>query len=165
MIELVNLIRLNYGEEQAMLVYTVSSVVRSKIQAKNLFGWREFIDDVIAGVVMHMIKTDFKYSGGAYVACGMQGAIDSCRYCSAQKRRGNYETISLDEVENFVSPTQEPSYAEEMNELVLNIEEMYGPEIAEHIKAYLEGRISKISKEVLAKCQTEEFRELLLSNR
>ena len=141
MMQLIQSIRAGYGDEEANFVAGVVGVVRSKIVARNLFGWREFIDDVIVDLVAHMIATEFEYSGGAYVNCGMQGAVDACRHCSAAKRRGNYETVSLSEVENFMTPQEEPSYEENTNELVMDIERMYGPEIAQNIADYLDGRV------------------------
>lgn len=165
MMQLIQSIRVNYGEKEASLTASVVGVVRSKIIARNFFGWRDFVEDVLVDLVVHMIRTEFKYSGGAYVNCGMQGAIDACRYCSAAKRRGDYETVSLSKVENFMTPKEEPSYEQQMNELVIDIEEMYGPEIAQNIEDYLYGRIEKLSKEVLAKCKTKEFKAWLESYR
>ena len=161
MTQLIQSIRVEYGDEEATLVASVVGVVRSKIIARNLFGWRYFIEDVLVDLVLHMIRTEFKYSGGAYVSCGMQRAIDACRYCNAKKRRGNYETISLSEVENFMTPKEEPSYEEQVYELVIDIEKVYGPEIAQNIADYLEGRVKRLSKEVLAKCKTKEFKDWL----
>lgn len=165
MMQLIQSIRVEYGEEEANLASSVISVVRSKIAAKNLFGWRDFIEDVIVDLVVHMIRTEFQYSGGAYVNCGMQGAIDACRYCSAAKRRGDYETVSLSEVENFMTPQEEPSNEEKTNELVMEIEKMYGPSIAQNIADYLEGRVERLSKEVLAKCRTKQFKAWLEAHR
>ena len=161
MTRLIQSIRVEYGDEEATLVASVVGVVRSKIIARNLFGWRYFIEDVLVDLVLHMIRTEFKYSGGAYVSCGMHGAIDACRYCNAAKRRGDYETISLSEVENFMTPKEEPSYEEQVYELVIDIEKVYGPEIAQNIADYLEGRVKRLSKEVLAKCKTKEFKDWL----
>ena len=161
MTQLIQSIRVEYGDEEATLVASVVGVVRSKIIARNLFGWRYFIEDVLVDLVLHMIRTEFKYSGGAYVSCGMQGAIDACRYCSAAKRRGNYEAISLSEVESFMTPKEEPSYEEQVYELVIDIEKVYGPEIAQNIADYLEGRVKRLNKEVLAKCKTKEFKDWL----
>lgn len=161
MTQLIQSIRVEYGDEEATLVASVVGVVRSKIIARNLFGWRYFIEDVLVDLVLHMIRTEFKYSGGAYVSCGMQGAIDACRYCNAKKRRGNYESISLSEVENFMTPKEEPSYEEQVYELVIDIEKVYGPEIAQNIADYLEGRVKRLNKEVLAKCKTKEFKDWL----
>lgn len=157
---LIESIRIKYGKDIADEVTTVTQVVRNKVIAKNLFGWRAFIDDVLVDLVSYMIKTDFKYSGGAYVACGMQAAIDAARYCSAQKRRGDYETISLHSIEKFVGTRQSPEYGENIEELIEDIARMLGEEIAENIRDYLEGR-SNLSREVIKKCKTPEFREWL----
>lgn len=162
---LIESVRIEYGKDIADEVSSVTKVVRSKIVAKNLFGWRAFIEDVLIDLVAYMIKTEFKYSGGAYVACGMQAAIDAARYCSAQKRRGDYETISIHSVEKFLKAEQSSGYAEKVEELIKDIERLLDEETTESIREFLEGRTSKLSKEVIAKCKTPEFVEWLRNYR
>lgn len=157
---LVESIRIEYGKDIADEVSSVTRVVRSKIVARNLFGWRTFVDDVLIDLVAYMIKTEFQYSGGAYVACGMQAAIDATRYCNAQKRRGNYETISIHLVEKFVEMEQSSGYAEKVEELIEDIATLLDEETTESIRDFLEGG-PKLSKEVIAKCKTPEFVEWL----
>lgn len=157
---LIESIRIKYGKDIADEVSEVTQVVRNKIIAKNLFGWRAYIDDVLVDLVAYMIKTDFRYSGGAYVACGMQAAIDAARYCSAQKRRGDYETISLHSVEKFVGTRSSSEYVENIEELVQDIARLLDEETAENIRDFLEGK-DDLSKEVIEKCKTPEFREWL----
>lgn len=154
-------IRIEFGEDVFKEVSSVLRVVRNKIIAKNLFGWRTFIDDVLIDLVQYMISTDFQYSGGAYVACGMQAAIDACRYCSAQKRRGDYETISIHLIEAFTK--QDKTYAEQVQDLVTDMKHLFGEDIAEHLEEFLTGKRAKISEEVLARCRTPEFEEWLRS--
>ena len=161
MTNLLKSIRVEYGVDTFKEVSSVLRVVKNKIIARNLFGWREFLEDVLIDLVQYMIRTDFQYSGGAYVACGMQAAIDACRYCNAQKRRGDYETISLHLVEAFVETKQDTTYANQVHDLVVDIEYLFGKDVATHIKEYLTGKRNKISKEVLAKCRTPEFKEWL----
>lgn len=157
---LIESIRIKYGRDIADEVSSVTGVVRSKIIAKNLFGWRAFIDDVLIDLVAYMIKTEFRYSGGAYVACGMQAAIDATRYCSAQKRRGDYETISLHSVEKFVGVERSLGYAEKVEELMEDIAQLLDEETTESIRDFLEGG-NKLSKKVIEKCKTPEFLEWL----
>lgn len=162
---LIESVRIEYGKDIADEVSSVTKVVRSKIVAKNLFGWRAFIDDVLIDLVAYMIKTKFRYSGGAYVACGMQAAIDAARYCSAQKRRGDYETISIHSVEKFIEVEQSTGYAEKVEELIKDIARLLDEETAESIREFLEGGTSKLSKKVIAKCKTPEFVEWLRNYR
>lgn len=162
---LITSIRASFGEEAAKEVTTVTAVVKSKIVARNLFGWREFLEDILVDIASYMIQTDFKYSGGAYVALGMQAAIDACRYCSAQKRRGDYETISIHDIEAFTQPQQPISYEQEVNDLVMDIETILGVDIAEKLKSYLMGDIDRLSKDVLDKCRTPEFEAWLKNYR
>ena len=162
---LIKSIMIEYGEEAAKEVSTVTRVIRSKVVAKNLFGWRTYINDVLIDLVEYMIKTDFQYSGGAYVACGMQAAIDATRYCNAQKRRGNYETISIHLIENFVAKDTSYDYALKADELLEDIKKMFDEEAVEGIRDLLIGKTQKLSKEVLAKCKTPEFMEWLKNYR
>ena len=161
MTSLLESVRVEYGVEAFKEVSSVLRVVKNKIIARNLFGWREFLQDVLIDLVQYMIRTDFQYSGGAYVACGMQAAIDACRYCNAQKRRGEYETISLHLVEAYVETQPDTNYANQVHDLVVDIEYLFGKDVATHLKEYLTGKRNKISKEVLARCRTPEFKEWL----
>lgn len=154
---LMNSINIEYGEDIAKEVASVVKVVRSKIVSRNLFGWRTFIDDVLIDTVKHMINTEFKYSGGAYVAVGMQIAIDATRYCSAQKRRGNYETVSIYSVDYFMKDDKDYGYSIKVDELIEGASEMLDKETTEEVKKFLLGEIPKLSAKVLAKCRTPEF--------
>lgn len=158
---LVESVRIEYGKDIADEVSSVIRVVRSKIVARNLFGWRTFVDDVLIDLVAYMIKTEFQYSGGAYVACGMQSAIDATRYCNAQKRRGNYETISIHLVEKFIEMEASSGYAEKVEELMEDIAGLLDEETTESIREFLVGGTAKLSKKVIAKCKTPEFQEWL----
>ena len=100
--QLIEDIERQYGKEKAEKVRDVVVVVTAKVQAKNLFGWRSFLEDALVETISWIIRTEFQYSGGAYVACGMQSAIDHCRYCNAKKRRQDYEMLSLDDEESTI---------------------------------------------------------------
>lgn len=154
---LISSMNIEYGEDITKEVTSVVRVVRSKIVSRNLFGWRTFIDDVLIDVVKHMINTEFQYSGGAYVAVGMQIAIDAARYCSAQKRRGNYETVSIHSIDCFMKDDKEYGYSIKVDELVEGASEMLDKETTEEVKKFLLGEIPKLSADVLAKCRTPEF--------
>lgn len=162
--DLIESIRIEYGTEAALQTASVLRVVRNKIIQKNLFGWREFIEDVLIDLAGYMIITEFKYSGGAYVACGMQSAIDACRYCNAAKRRGNYETISIYLVEGFMDKAS-VDYFEQVTDLVIEIKDLLGDDVADHLEQYLRGKILKISKEVVNRCKTPEFESWLKNYR
>lgn len=144
-----------FGIESTKKARDVVIGIKAKIAAKNLFGWRTFIEEVIIELVGYMIKTDFKYSGGAYVVCGMQSAIDKCRYCNAQKRRGNYETVSLDTL--YYVPDTRSSYINQADELVISIKLKFGEDFANLLKPFLYGEQDKLSRDVLKKCKEPEF--------
>ncbi len=158
---LIESVRLEFGIEAANEVASVTGVVRNKVIARNLFGWRTFIEDVLIDLVQYMIQTEFKYSGGAYVTCGMQSAIDATRYCNAQKRRGNYETISIHLVEEFVSHQPAPEFNMKIEELTSEISALLNKEDTKHINDFLLGKIDRIKADVLKKCRTPEFLDWL----
>lgn len=153
-------LELEYGKEKAELMKDVTTVVAAKIRAKNLFGWRHYIDEVLDDLIIWMIKTDFKYSGGAYVACGMQSAIDHCRYCNAAKRKPYYEAFSLDR-DNRICQVEDHSADNEKRAwmLYVDIKLQFGVELADAVKPFIDGVEKELSKEVLAKLRTPEFTE------
>lgn len=160
------LISLLDNKEQREKTAQVVRVVRSNIRVKNYFGWRSFIDDVATDLVGYMIKTEFKYSAGAYVTCGMQSAIDHCRYCNAQKRRGDYEWTDIDECydigDNSYNPEKELVDKAHCNELYNRIAERFGQDLAEQLKPVIfDGKTKKLSNKILLKCKTEEFKQFL----
>lgn len=153
---LIKALRIEYGEELAEQAASVVRVVKNKIVSKNLFGWRTFIEDVLVDAVNHMIKTEFRYSGGAYVAVGMQIAVDATRYCNAQKRRGNYETVSLDEIAHFI-PDSRSEYNNQLKDFIEDIADVLDEDTTSCIRDFLSGRRDNLSKEVIKKCKTPEF--------
>lgn len=160
--QLVAEVEREYGEQAGALAGSVTTVVRTKIRNRNLFGWRHFIEDVQIDLIGYMISTRFKYSGGAYVACGMQSAIDNCRYCNAQKRRGNYETASLDEFYQMAdNTTTESSNQNEAATLVLDIAIKFGDDLAEQLSPFIYGYEKELCKEILSQCKAKEFKTWL----
>lgn len=152
-------VELAYGEKAGKTCRDVITVVRAKVIAADYFGWRSFIDDMLIDLVMYMIKDEFKHSGGGYVACGIQSALDHCRYCNAQKRRGDYELLSLDEFFQVADETPEDDNLERANKLVFDISIRWGQELADSVEPYLKGYEKQLSKQVLAKLKSEEFVE------
>jgi hypothetical protein len=150
-----------YGAERGKMVRETCLCVSSKIVDRNLFGWRSFIDDVMEELVQYMIKTGFKYSGGAYVVCGMQSAIDHSRYCSRQKRRGDYELISLDELISEDCESPKVKDVNEVTDLLFEIEVSFGKDVADELEPFLTGKVDKISKAIKKKLNTPEFRKFL----
>lgn len=149
-----------YGEAAAEKVESVLAVVQAKIVARNLFGWRAYIDEMLVDLIGYMIATDFEYSGGAYVACGMQSAIDHSRYCSAQKRRARFcSEVSLQDVEYSIQV--DISGGTQAADFVEDIKAKFGAEVAETLKPFVLGVTDEISAEVVKKCKTEEFRRWL----
>ena len=152
-------VEIQYGKEAGQKSRDVVTVVRAKIIAKNLFAWRHYIDEVLIDLVGYMIATRFEYSGGAYVACGMQSAIDHCRYCNAAKRRGNYETLSLDEFYQAEDEQEDEkqSVMKHAEELCFDIQMKFGKELADELRPFLMGYETSLSKELLKKLKSKEF--------
>ena len=162
------LIKLLETAEQRQKASQVVRQVQANIRIKNLFGWRSYIDDVAIDLVGYMIKTNFQYTVGAYIICGMQSALDHCRYCNALKRRGNYEYVSLDSDECFLQIEDESANFEKKLEREAHCDELYqkiaaqfGEELANQLKPVIDATEDKLDRKVLAQCRTEEFREFL----
>ena len=162
------LIKLLETAEQRQKASQVVRQVQANIRIKNLFGWRSYIDDVAIDLVGYMIKTNFQYTVGAYIICGMQSALDHCRYCNALKRRGNYEYVSLDSDECFLQIEDESANFEKKLEREAHCDELYqkiaaqfGEELANQLKPVIDATEDKLDRKGLAQCRTEEFREFL----
>lgn len=147
---------------------TVVAQVRAKIRGKNLFGWRSFIDDVAIDLISYMIQTQFQYSIGAYITCGMQSAMDHCRWCNAKCRRENFEAISLDDDDSYLQIADEKSNLEEnlieedrKSELYEKIASEYGKALADQLRPIIYNESDKLDRNILKQVRTEEFREFL----
>lgn len=162
------LIMLLEKAEERSKAMTVVTQVKAKIRNKNLFAWRYFIDDVVVDLVSYMIATHFQYSVGAYVTCGMQSAIDHCRYCNAKCRRENFESVSVDDDDTYLQIEDKGSNMEsqliaedEKSELYQKIAAEYGDALAEQLKPVIYNETDKLDRKVLQQVRTEEFREFL----
>lgn len=151
-------IRATYGKEAAKLCKEVTDVVRSKVMARDLFGWRTFLDDMLVDLVGYMVSDGFKHSGGGYVACGMQSAIDHCRYCNAAKRRGDYELISLDEFYQVADnePEENDSQAK-ATRLLMDVSLKFGQEVADKLEPFARGYEDTLSTELKKIVLSPEF--------
>lgn len=149
-----------YGPEAAGKAESVMVVVQAKVSGRNLFGWRSYIEQLLLDLVGYMITTDFQYSGGAYVACGIQAALDSSRYCSAKKRRDRYDnTSNLDDLEYKVSVDISSSTVRA--DFLEDIKASFGEELQKALEPFISGKVSKLTKDVIEKCKTEEFKRWL----
>ena len=155
------------NEEQKQKAAQVIRQVQANIKVKNYFGWRSFIDEVAADLLGQMMKTEFKYSVGAYITCGMQSALDHCRYCNALKRRGDFEHYSLDEEflsqipDEYSNPARRMEQEAKCDELYLKIKLQFGQALADQLKPVIYDEDSKIERKTLKLCKTEEFKEFL----
>lgn len=147
-----------YGKDKARICRDVTSIVKAKIKAKNLFGWKDWIEEHLSGLIGYMINDDFKHSGGAYVTCGMQGAIDYARHCSAEKRRGNYELLSLDEFYQVGEDIEDSETTQsKADELLLDIEICFGKKLADMLEPFLRGYEDKLTKDALKIVKSDKF--------
>lgn len=157
------LIRLLETREQQVKADKVVNLLKKQITGKNLFGWRYYIDDVIVKIVQHMIATDFRYTVAIYVRAGMQRAITQLRYANRKKRKGNFETISLDDDIQISDNSFEEAIdtSSRQSELYIKIMQTFGKNLAEQLKPIIYGEEDKLERKVLRKCRNEEFREFL----
>ena len=146
-----------YDKEKAKLSKDVVTVISAKVRAKNLFGWRSYLEEVLENVLNYMINTEFMYSGGAYVAWGMQSALDSARYCSAKKRRADYEAVSLDGLFQVAENTEQRSNEAQILDLTLDVSLRFGESFAKELEPFLRGYETKLSKDVAKKLKSPEF--------
>lgn len=152
-------------DEQKNIAYKVLKQVRMRIEFNNYFGWRSFIDDLLNDLLGYMIADKFAHSVSGYINCGMQSAIDHCRYCNAKKRRGDYETANIDDFYSLADDRQNLSKAvedeEACKELYDNICAKFGEALANQLKPLIYGEADKLDRKLSKQCKTEEFKEFL----
>ncbi len=86
------------------LVKKVKDFAYRHCYSKNLYAWREFIDDLKTDLEMFIYDYELAYRKGlygktgyaAYCNAAKQQALNWAAYYSAQKRRANYESISIE---------------------------------------------------------------------
>lgn len=153
-------------------IQAVNKFIDCQLRKKNIFAWREFVEDLKVDIQLEIYKYEEKFlkgeckevGVGAYCRMATQGALNYASFYGAKKRRGNFETISYDqEVETTKGSfqLQVPASTKDMDTVVLltSIEMSFGPEIKELAQKVLEGE--HLSKRELLKLRTEELRNLL----
>ena len=162
------LIKLLDTPEHREIATKVVSIVKSKIIKKNYFGWTYFIEDLLVDLIGYMIADKFAHTIGGYVNCGMQSAIDHCRYCNAKCRKENYQLTSLDDEDSYIQIEDpdsdlETQYErkEHMQDIYREVQDRFGKELADQLKPIIYGEDSKLERKVLQQCKSEEFREFL----
>lgn len=137
------------SKENAARAQKVVKVLYAKTRDRNLFGWRYFMDDVLSEIVYTMIKEDFEKSDALYIYIGTQMTIDKARYCSAQKRRQNFESVPYEECFNVA----DNSHKHTMEKMILleDIKKLLSPEqyeLAEGVILY-EQKLTKRQRQAL----------------
>lgn len=134
-------------------VAAVKRYVRRLCYSRNLFAWRDFIDDLNADMELWIYKLEEEHRQGkgketgvgAYNRMALQGALNYAAFYSAQKRKINYEAASLDaviETEKGSMISQIPAvndYALETSELLISIEQEFGDTIRELVQKVFDG--------------------------
>lgn len=159
MYQLLREIEATYGKETGERIRNVCTVVYSKVKNGNLYGWRWFIEDVVIELATYMLKDNLSHPQGGYIMCGMQSALDHARKCSALKRRGDYELVSLD---NFFQVADEPAdETPDTEEFLFDVEMSFGPETRDELEPFVLGQVDRISGAVRKKLHTPEFQKFL----
>ena len=154
-------------------VQAVNKFIECQLRKKNIFAWREFIEDLKVDIQLEIYKYEEKFlkgeckevGVGAYCRMATQEALNYAAFYGAKKRRGNFETISYDqeiETPNGSFQLQIPAPTKDIDTLILlnSIETSFGPEIKALAQRVLDGE--HLSKKELAKLRTDEFKNLLL---
>lgn len=153
-------------------IQAVNKYIECQLRKKNIFAWREFIEDLKVDIQMEIYKYEEKFlkgeckevGVGAYCRMATQGALNYASFYGAKKRRGNFETISYDqdvETPKGSFQLQIPASTKDMDTLILlnSIEMSFGPEIKALAQKVLDGE--HLSKKELSKIRTDEFKNLL----
>ena len=153
-------------------IQAVNKFIDCQLRKKNIFAWREFVEDLKVDIQLEIYKYEEKFlkgeckevGVGAYCRMATQGALNYASFYGAKKRRGNFETISYDhEVETskgcFLLQIPASNNDFKTLELLTSIEMSFGPEIKALAQKVLDGE--HLSKKELAKLRTDEFLNLL----
>lgn len=153
-------------------VKAVNKYIELQLRKKNIFAWREFVEDLKADIQLEIYKYEAKFLNGeckevgvgAYCRMATQGALNYASYYGAKKRRGNLEAISYDkdiETPKGSFRLQIPASDKDFKtlELLASIEMSFGPEIKALAQKVLDGE--HLSKKELEKVKTQEFRDIL----
>ena len=156
----------------AAKVKAVNKYIECQLRKKNIFAWREFVEDLKVDIQMEIYKYEEKFlrgeckevGVGAYCRMATQGALNYASFYGAKKRRGNLESISYDqdiETPKGSFKLQIPASDSDIKtiELLTSIEMSFGPEIKALAQKVLDGE--HLSKKELAKIKTDEFKNLL----
>lgn len=146
-------------------VFAVRQYIDTMLRQRNLFAWRYFIEDLKVDIELEIYKYEelhrqgkYKETGaGAYCNMALQGALNYAAMYSAQKRKANFECMSLDTVQENDRYTR-PIEIEDKNnhdieelELFLSIEQQCGAEIAAIVRKVYDGEV--VGKDELKKCK------------
>ena len=143
-------------------------------RARNLFAWRDFVEEAQADIEMWIYHYEELYRQGkskelgigAYNIMATQSVLNYAAYYSAKKRRLNYEAQSLDslvETEKGSVVAQIPAqndYKIEQIDLLMSIESQFGETISALVAKVLNG--DQLSRKDLSKLRkTEGLKEYL----
>lgn len=133
-------------------VREVMDYISKTLAAKNLFAWHAFVDDLKSDITSEIYKYEdlalqgkYKKTGiGGYCNMARQGALNYASFYSAQKRRINFEALSLDamiETGDGEIPFQVAGKSDDLCqvELLMAIEQTSGPEVAAMAAKILNG--------------------------
>ena len=134
-------------------VLKVRQYIDGKVRARNLYGWRFFVDELKVNMEMEIYKHEElfrqgvhnEYGIGAYCNMALQGALNFAAMCATNKRKINFEATSLDalvETEKGSMSKQIPSRDSEdasRVELLVSIQQEFGTRIQELAEKVMNG--------------------------
>lgn len=160
-------------------VQKVMCYIDNMVRAKNLFAWKFFIEDLKVDAELEIYKYEDLHRHGKYKATGVGGycnlalqlALNYAAYYSAKKRKGNFETLSLDMTINdddgsskrpaYDPPAPENGYANV--EMLMTLEAKLSPEIFQLVKRVYDGETLSNNELKLLRRQTY-LKEMLKNN-
>lgn len=165
-------------------VKKVMHFISTSIAARNLFAWRDFVEELKSDIELEIYKYEdlylqgkYKKTGvGAYCNMAIQGAVNYKEMYNIPKRKANYEALSLDsmlDTGDGVIPFQVAAVDNHVDDidLLISIEAQLGKEVRDLAERVLNGEslsqqaladreLTKEEKSQLKKAETEKLKKL-----
>lgn len=152
-------------------VAAVRKYIHTMVRARNLYAWKYFVEDLCTDMEVEIYKYEDLYRQGKYRETGigaycnmaLQLAINAAYFYSAQKRKINFESASLDALAECETGDKTPAAKDDplsMTLLMMSIEQELGSEVASLVEKFFNGA-EPLSRAELKKLRTPKLKELL----